>query len=310
MSVPGSGLPDVLLQALGGTSPSDREVRRLFHGRGGCTPSWRHLVVDWYPPLLHIISYADPGEPVIRELLSQIPGHVEAVLLQRRDLADTPMTLLRGELPQEIFAVEDGLRYALFFDRDRNVGFFPDMRVGRRLVRERAAERRILNLFAYTCGFSVAAIAGGASQVVNLDMNRNLLQVGRDNHRLNGHDLRRCSFLSHDLFKSFGKLRRIGPFDLVIIDPPGEQGESFQPHRHWPKLLQRLPELLAPEGEILAAVSSPHLGRRFLANQFETSLPTADLVESYTAGDDFPENDPDKGLHLLWFRNRNRNRNP
>lgn len=304
MSVPVFGLPDVLLQSLAGTSPSDSEVRRLFHGRGGCVAAWNHLVVDWYPPLIQIVCYADPEESVVRELINRIPEHVEAVLLQRRDLPDTPMALLRGELPQEIFAVEDGLRYTLFFDRDRNVGFFPDMRVGRRLVRERAEKKRILNLFAYTCGFSVAAIAGGARHVVNLDMNRNLLQVGRDNHRLNNLDLRRCSFLSHDLFKSFAKLRRLGPFDLVIIDPPGEQGASFQPHRHWPKLLQRLPELLAPEGEILAAVSSPHLGLRFLASQFESCLPTAKLVESYTAGDDFPESDPDKGLHLLWFRHR------
>lgn len=57
-----------------------------------------------------------------------------------------------------------------------------------------AAGLRVLNLFAYTCGFSVAAIAGGAARVVNLDMSRPALSRGRDNHRLNGHDLAQVSF--------------------------------------------------------------------------------------------------------------------
>ncbi|MCT7000003.1 class I SAM-dependent methyltransferase, partial [Salmonella enterica] len=78
---------------------------------------------------------------------------------------------------------------------------------------------RVLNLFAYTCGFSVAAIEGGAEHVVNLDMARGVLSRGRDNHRLNGHDLSRVTFLGHDLFKSWAKVIHSGPYDLVIIDP-------------------------------------------------------------------------------------------
>lgn len=302
MNAQADGLPPFLELALHPDRLAGGEARRLFHGRGGRFPGWQHLVIDYYPPILHLICYAQPEEAVLSRLLLLLPDSVEAVLLQRRDLVEAPVTLLRGRMPADPLAVEDGLRYGLFFDRDRNVGFFPDMRVGRRLVRSMADGRRVLNLFAYTCGFSVAAVAGGAAEVVNLDMNRNLLQVGRDNHLRNGLDLRRCSFLAHDLFKSFGKLRRLGPFDLVIVDPPGEQGSSFQPDRHWPKLLQRLPELVSPGGEIVAAVSSPRLGKTFLATAFADHLPAAEAVAAFTAGADFPEADPDKGLHLLHYR--------
>src|SRR3546814_21000772 len=101
------------------------------------------------------------------------------------------------------------------------------MRYVRRWVQEQAQGKRVLNLFAYTCGFSVAAIAGGAEHVVNLDMASAALTRGRENHRLNGHDLSRVSFLGHELFKSWGKVRKLGPYDLIIIDPPSFQQGSF-----------------------------------------------------------------------------------
>ena len=83
--------------------------------------------------------------------------------------------------------------------------------------------------------FSVAAMAGGATQVVNLDMARAALSRGRDNHRLNQHDLSQVVFLGHDLFKSWGKVAKYGPYDLIIIDPPSFQRGSFDPEQGLPQ---------------------------------------------------------------------------
>lgn len=94
------------------------------------------------------------------------------------------------------------------------------MRYGRKWVLENSKNKRVLNLFAYTCGFSVSAIAGNAQSVVNLDMAKAALSKGRVNHQLNEHDLRKVRFLGYDLFKSWGKVKKFGPYDLIIIDPP------------------------------------------------------------------------------------------
>ena len=94
------------------------------------------------------------------------------LVLQHRYRPDSACEWLSGEPLETWDIVENGLRFRLDLGRNQNTGLFLDMRLGRRWVQEQAAGRRVLNLFAYTCGFSVAAIAGGASQVVNLDMAR------------------------------------------------------------------------------------------------------------------------------------------
>ena len=155
--------------------------------------------------------------------------------------------------------IESGLTYRLDLGRNQNNGLFLDMRYGRDWVREHAAGKRVLNLFAYTCGFSVAAIAGGAEFVVNLDMAKAALSRGRDNHHLNNHDLKKVSFLGHELFKSWGKVRKMGPYDLIIIDPPSFQKGSFALTKDYQKILRRLPELLTADGVVLACVNDPTL---------------------------------------------------
>ena len=95
--------------------------------------------------------------------------------------------------------VESGLKYQLDIGRNQNFGLFLDMRLGREWVQQHAKHKNVLNLFAYTCGFSVAAIDGGADQVVNVDMARASLSKGRDNHRLNEHNLNQVKFLAYDI---------------------------------------------------------------------------------------------------------------
>ena len=160
----------------------------------------------------------------------------------------------------------------------------------------------MLNLFAYTCGFSVAAIAGGAEDVVNLDMSRAALARGRDNHRLNGHDLGRVGFLGHELFKSWGKVRKSGPYDLIIIDPPSFQKGSFALTQDYAKILRRLPELLAEGGTVLACVNDPGIGAEFLIEGMAEQAPGLTFVERLENPPEFPEVVEGGGLKALVFR--------
>jgi len=286
--------------------PIGDDARRLFHGRGGCFPGYDDLTVDYFPPVVMIIlyrqrpqSWLDELAQLIAETLPESPG---TILLQERFLPGSPSRILLGELPKEVFAREQGLTFCLRLGDAQNIGFFLDMAVGRRLVRERAAGKKVLNLFAYSCSFSVAALAGGASQVVNLDMNRGALELGKLNHRINDIDPRRASFLALEFFRSISKLRKLGPFDLVICDPPASQGKSFTALQHWPKLVRRLSELVSPGGEVLACLNAPDLAPDFLDNLFAEVLPGAELVELLTPGSDFPEASPVGGVSLHLYR--------
>ncbi len=273
--------------------PQSGEARRLFHGRGQCFPGFEDLVIDIFPPVVVIILYNERPQAwlqaLVQLLAETLPDKPQGILLQERFLPNQPSRVLHGQIPADLSATEAGLAYRLRLGEAQNIGFFPDMAVGRKLVRERAGGKKVLNLFAYSCSFSVAALAGGATQVVNLDMNRGALELGKLNHQINAIDLRQVSFLALEFFRSLSKLRRIGPFDLIICDPPASQGKSFTAERHWPKLVRSLSGLFAPGGEILACLNSPRHGPDFLDRVFAEHLPAAKRTGLFTPGGDFPE---------------------
>ena len=287
------------------------EARRLFHGRGRCYPGLEQLTVDWLQGVLLVALFRAPGEAeldalqrTLRALAESALGRqrqVQHLLLQHRYLPEAPSEALLGELPAQWQISENGLRYQLDLGRKQNNGLFLDMRYGRRWVQEHARGKRVLNLFAYTCGFSVAAIAGGAAQVVNLDMASAALSRGRENHRLNGHDLGRVSFLGHELFKSWGKVRKLGPYDLIISDPPSFQKGSFALSRDYRKILRRLPELLNPGGQVLACVNDPDTGADFLIRGMAAEAPQLRFSGRLDNPPEFPDVSPDSGLKALLF---------
>lgn len=298
-----------LLQCLA-APPS--EVRRLLHGRGRCWPGLEQLTVDWLQGTLLVCLYRDPGAAALAALqdslhaLTRQPqwasSGAERLLLQLRYLADSPALWLHGTPVQQCQVSEQGLHYLLDLGSKQNNGLFLDMRLGRQWVREQAAGRRVLNLFAYTCGFSVAALAGGAQQVVNLDMARAALSRGRDNHRLNGQPLERVSFLGHELFRSWGKLRKLGPYDLIIIDPPSLQKGSFVLSQDYPRVLRRLPELLAPQGLVLACVNAPEVGTEFLLHSMVEAAPSLQFVQRLDNPPEFADRDPQCALKAMVFQ--------
>ena len=287
--------------------PQGEESRRIFHGRGHCFPGYDDLLIDWFQPVVLVMLYRQRDDDWLAQLVellrSQLSG-AKAVLLQERFLPNAPSRLLWGDMPTQVDAVEAGLHYRLRLTEAQNVGFFPDVAVARQLIGQLGRGKKVLNLFAYSCSFSVAALAGGAEQVVNLDMNRGALELGRLNHQLNQLDMRRVSFLPVELFRSFGKLKKLAPFDLVICDPPAYQGKSFDAERDWPKLLGKLPQVLTPKGEIFACLNAPHLAPEFLSGLFSELLPEAVLLRTMQPGDDFPDATTDRGVWMFHYRMR------
>ncbi|OLF54526.1 class I SAM-dependent methyltransferase [Pseudomonas chlororaphis] len=288
------------------------ETRRLFHGRGRCWPGLEQLTVDWLQGVVLVALFKEP-EPQQLEALKQSllalgatpewqASGAHTLLLQHRYQLQSPVDWLVGEAIDEWTLIEEGLRYRVDLGKKQNNGLFLDMRYGRNWVRANAAGKRVLNLFAYTCGFSVAAIAGGATQVVNLDMSRPALSRGRDNHRLNGHDLSQVSFLGHDLFKSWAKVKNAGPYDLVIIDPPSFQKGSFLLTKDYARVLRRLPELLTADGCVLACMNDPAVASDFLIDGVTREAPGLRFEQRLDNPPEFPDTDSESGLKALVFR--------
>ncbi|SDT29372.1 23S rRNA (cytosine1962-C5)-methyltransferase [Pseudomonas asplenii] len=288
------------------------ETRRLFHGRGRCWPGLEQLTVDWLQGVLMVSLFREPEPAQLAALkdmlgeLTQCPAWqgsgAHTLLLQHRYLPLSPAEWLLGEAIDEWTLTEGGLQYRVDLGKKQNNGLFLDMRHGRDWVRANAQGKRVLNLFAYTCGFSVAAIAGGAEHVVNLDMSRAALSRGRDNHRLNGHDLGKVVFLGHDLFKSWGKVINSGPYDLVIIDPPSFQKGSFLLTKDYQRVLRRLPELLCAGGTVLACMNDPSIGPDFLIDGVTREAPALRFEQRLENPPEFPDSDTNSGLKALVFR--------
>ena len=278
---------------------------RLFHGRGHCYPGLEFVSVDWFSPVLLISLYKEPEAQWIKQLVDEVTQFdsndaIESIILQHRYLKGAPSENLKGDIAGVYYAVEKGLKFRLNFKANQNVGFFLDMANCRQVLREQAKGKRVLNLFSYTCAFSVVAAEAGAEKVVNVDMAKGALNTGRLNHQLNDIDTRSVSYMSHDIFKSWGKIRKYGPYDLVIIDPPSFQAGSFNVKKDYQKIVRKLAGLLAPQAQVIACLNSPDLSFDFLRELFEEvgGFVERNVIEPPQS---FPESDANRGLKTLLF---------
>jgi len=214
---------------------------------------------------------------------------------------------MSGEVPEPHVVSEHGARFRVHVLRGQNHGLFLDMAEGRRWVREHVAAHpgrarlKVLNLFAYTCAFSVVAMQAGARQVVNVDMSHGAMAIGQQNHNLNGITTG-ASFLAHDIFKSWGKVGRSGPYDLVIADPPSYQKGSFVATKDYARLMRRLPDLLAPGGHALLCLNAPELGLAFLQDQMQAVAPELTFIERVANPAVFADVSSERSLKVLVYR--------
>jgi 23S rRNA (cytosine1962-C5)-methyltransferase len=288
------------------------DAQRVFHGRGGLYPGCEHWSLDVYPPVWVLTSFQPASDEALAcihtalsERLEQLaPQESLSWVFQSRVDGRTDTRLMAGSVPEPHVVTENGLRFRVHVLKGQNHGLFLDMAQGRRWVHEHVTARpapRVLNLFAYTCAFSVVARHAGARHVVNVDMNHGALAIGQHNHQLNGLTSG-ASFLAHDIFTTWGKITRGGPYDLIVVDPPSYQKGSFVATKDYTRLMRRLPDLLQAGGHALLCLNAPELGVSFLQDSMRELAPDLTFVARVPNPPVFADVSAERSLKVLTYQ--------
>lgn len=241
----------------------DTTVWRLVNGEGDGLPG---LTVDRYGDHLLVQYYTRAWEPHLAAVVQALqeacqPRGIYGKFRPQQTRAagaDIKGQLLAGtRAPEPLVVVENGLRYRVDLAGDLHTGLFLDQRDNRSAFRRLSAGQRVLNLFAYTGAFSVAAAAGGAARVTTVDASSRYLDGARENFRLNGLDPASHDFIAGDCFAELEKLARNGrSFDLILMDPPSfstVRDSRFTTSGGTAELVQRALGLLPPGGVLITS---------------------------------------------------------
>ncbi len=283
------------------------DFKRVFHGRGNFYDDFNYLVVDSINDILMATLFEEVDVDIQKEII-KILDEVYAtkgfktLIIQRRYKKDNLYEIVRGKIPENPIAYENGLKYSLNFS-NQNIGIFPDMKNGRSFIKEISKDKNVLNLFSYTCAVSVSAISAGASKVVNVDMAKNALTTGRTNHHLNNLDTKKVKFMPYDILKSWSRIKKEGPYDIIIIDPPSLQKGSFEASKDYEKIIRRLNELAASNCTVLSCLNAPELDSEFIKNKFVEFAPFFKFVKRLENVEEFVTNNEEKSLKNLIFSN-------
>jgi len=280
------------------------QAQRIFHGRGHAYEGLKHVTIDWLPPVILITLFEpEPSQAIddLANVLQALLPECRSVQLQHRYELSGPIDVIKGDAITDLAITEGELQFNISLGKARNTGLFLDMQTGRAWVQANSKGLRVLNLFSYTCGFSVAAIAGGAKSVLNADMSSAALNVGRENHRLNKQALSTVRFEKINIFNSFSRFKKRGLFDLLVCDPPTLQKGSVDIVRDYPKILRRLDQFMAAESTLVLCLNAPELGRDFLVQHMQELAPSYQLIEQIKAPDIYKEAEG-KGLTVLCFK--------
>lgn len=251
-------------RTLGGVS--HEEAFRLFNGFYEGFPQ---LALDVYARTLVIHDYSDTPnlefiQSVIQHLLHNTHAPlswIRAVVLKTRN-GNSPEekrgTVIFGDHPDKKFR-EHGIWYAADLTMNRDTGFYLDTANLRKWLIENSRGKSVLNTFAYTGSLGVAGMAGGASQVVQTDLNRKFLNIAKDSYAFNGFPIRRQDFIAQDFFPAVARFKSAKQtFDCVIIDPPffstTPRGKVDQEHES-ERLINKVRPLVN-DGGILIAINN------------------------------------------------------
>ena len=168
---------------------------------------------------------ADRWRDALADAFAALPGvagvyeRSDAAVRSKEGLAERTGLLRGADPPELVTIVEDGRSYLVDVRRGHKTGFYLDQRDARAAVQALAAGRRVLDAFAYTGGFSVAAAVGGATEVVTVDSSAPSLALAAQNLARNGAD--GGGLCEADAFAELRRRRDAGErFDLIVLDPP------------------------------------------------------------------------------------------
>jgi len=210
----------------------DNNAFRLVHGEGDQLPG---LVVDIYGDTA-VVQAHDAGMHFARDIIANAiidvtQGKIKSVYyksettLPYKAHLDPVNDYIVGEYISDI-AIENGLKFRIDWLKGQKTGFFLDQRENRKLLQQYSANRRVLNMFCYTGGFSVYALRGNAQLVHSVDSSAKAIKLTNDNVALNfpPEDTRHQAF-AEDAFKYLDNMEA-DAYDLVVLDPP-----AFAKHR-------------------------------------------------------------------------------
>lgn len=164
-----------------------------------------------------------------------------------------------GEMKEFFSVLEYGLLFRVNLTDYLDTGLFLDHRETRRLVAGMAAGKRLLNLFSYTCSFSVHAAAAGARFTKSVDLSNTYTDWGRENFLLNSLPLTTNLIVREDCLQFLEKERSI--YDLIVIDPPTisrskKMDQMFDIQKDYPFLISKALTLLSPNGTLFFSTNS------------------------------------------------------
>ncbi len=235
----------------------------------------------------------------------------------------SPQLLLGQEPSAEFVVKENGVRYALSCREGYSVGLFLDQRDNRRRLRVNhvaagfpgpaspGARSEVLNVFAYTCGFSVCAALAGA-RVTSVDLSKKYLGWGRRNFALNGLDAEAHEFIAGDALDWLRRLAKKGrAFDAVLLDPPtfstSKESGRFQAARDYGALVERAIPLVRAGGVLFASTNAATLAPERFLEMVERPIAAAgrEVLQRHYAPQppDFPvSRDEPAYLKTVWLR--------
>lgn len=263
---------------------------RMVNAEGDGVPG---IAVDWLDGVAVVSLYQPFTEEEERAVAAAAAGALcaRSVYLKRRPKearvaattrreALAPEAPAAGEAVPELEVKEAGLCFRVRPAQGLAVGLYLDIRDTRAWVRAQARGRSVLNCFAYTCAFSVAARAGGATSAINVDLSRRALDWGEENARLNGQPVDRRDFLSGDVFDWLPRLRKRGQrFDLVVLDPPSfatGRRQVFAAGRDYPKLCAVAARVVSAGGLLVACCNLEKLAEDRFQRMVEEGLHRAE----------------------------------
>ena len=204
---------------------------RLVNGEGDGLPG---LTVDRYGDYLMVQIYCEGWRPHLpqvvqglQQMLSPAGIYEKTRPRNTRELEAISDSRNYGRLlagqpaPPRLAVLENGLTFLVSLEQGLNTGLFLDQRDNRRDLMGRVTGKRVLNLFAYTAAFSVAAAAAGATLVTSVDASPGYTAWGKDNFGANRLNPKRHEFIVGDCFTVLEELAAAGKaYDIVLMDPP------------------------------------------------------------------------------------------
>lgn len=284
--------------------PADLTAYRIIDGEG---EGLSGLNVDRFGRHAVIYQFCREAGFLVEEVCRQVADQtgVEGIYLQKRfrPVSEEPQKKEAAQLvwgaraDVEQVVCENGHRFVVDVRAPVSVGLFGDLREARVLVGDLSPSADVLNCFSHTGAFSVYAAAGGARQVMSVDMSRKYNAWAKKNFELNGLDVSGHEFISADavsLLTRWAKKKK-GRFDLVILDPPtfskGRAG-GFSVKRDYPEVVESACQVLCQGGYLLACCNTfqvpEHEFHRLLAAGASQASRTLQIIRRVGLPPDFP----------------------